>query len=373
MREKDYYAILGVPRNATQEEIKKAYRRLALKYHPDRNPGNPEAEEKFKEISEAYEVLSDPQKRAIYDSQGLSGLHRTGFRGFEDVEDIFSAFSDLFEEFFGFSFREKKGRRPRPGADLSYEISLTLEEVFRGKEAEITLERYERCEACKGSGTAPGAGPQYCHVCKGRGHIVHSEGFFRISTTCPHCHGMGTYVSEPCSRCHGEGRVWGRKRLKVKIPPGVEEGTLIRVPGEGEAGLYGGPPGDLYLKVRIKPHEYFRREGKDLHLDLIIGVVDAILGTETEVPLLSGEKIRIQIPKGSQPGDRLLVKGKGLPDPKGGPPGDLVVHLQVRLPTRVNREQEELLRRFAELEKSRSPKVKTQRKKGFWGRLLGEE
>ncbi len=373
MREKNYYAILGVPRNASQEEIKKAYRRLALKYHPDRNPDNPEAAEKFKEISEAYEVLSDPQKRAIYDSQGLSGLHRSGFRGFEDVEDIFSAFSDLFEEFFGFGFRrEKPGRRPRAGADLSYEISLSLEEVYRGKETEISLDLYQRCETCGGSGAAPGAGPRYCPVCKGRGQVVHTEGFFRLSTTCPHCQGLGTYISEPCPKCHGEGRVWGHKRLRVRIPPGVEDGALIRLPGEGEAGLYGGPAGDVYLKVRIKPHEYFRREGKNLHLDLVIGLVDAILGAETEVPHLSGQKVKIKIPRGSQPQDQIVIKGQGLPDPKGGPPGDLIVHLQVQLPSKVNREQEDLLKRFAELEKHKGPRVKTKGKRGFLGRIFGE-
>ena len=372
MKGKDYYAILGVSRNATQEEIKKAYRRLALKYHPDRNPGDREAEERFKEISEAYEVLSDPQKRAIYDSQGISGLHRTGFRGFEDIEDIFSAFSDLFEEFFGFGFKERTGRRPRAGADLSYEISLTLEEVYQGKETEIPLELYQRCEECGGSGLASGAGLRYCPVCKGLGRIVHSEGFFRLSTTCPYCHGVGTYVSDPCPKCHGEGRVWGRKRLRVRIPPGVEEGTVIRIPGEGEAGLYGGPPGDLYLKVRIKPHEYFRREGRDLHLDLVIGVVDAILGAETEVTYLSGEKIKIKIPRGTQPGDQILIKGRGLPDPKGGEPGHLIVRIHVRLPTRVNREQEELLRHFAELEEEKAPRVKSRRKKGFLGKIFGE-
>ncbi len=373
MREKDYYAILGVPRNATQEEIKKAYRKLALKYHPDRNPGNPEAEEKFKEISEAYEVLSDPEKRAIYDSQGLSGLHRSGFRGFEDISDIFSAFSDLFEEFFGFGFKtHRAARKPRPGADLSYEVSLSLEDVFHGKETEITLEKYERCEVCGGSGSAPGRGLKFCHFCKGKGYVVHSEGFFRISTTCPHCHGVGTLVAEPCEKCRGEGRYWKKKKIRVKIPPGVEDGTILRIAGEGEAGLYGGPPGDLYLKIRTRPHEYFRREGKDLHLDLIIGVVDAILGTETEVPLISGEKVKVTIPKGTQPGDTLLVKGKGLPDPKGGPPGDLIIHLNVKLPTRVNREQEELLKRFAEIEKEKSPKVKGKKKRSFLDKLFGE-
>ncbi|QJA06647.1 molecular chaperone DnaJ [Thermosulfurimonas marina] len=370
---KDYYALLGVPRNATQEEIKRAYRRLALKYHPDRNPGDPEAEERFKEISEAYEVLSDPEKRAIYDAQGHAGLHQRGFRGFEDVEDIFSAFSDLFEEFFGFSFRERSpGRKPRAGADLSYEVSLSLEEVYHGKEVEITLEKYLRCEECGGSGLAPGAGPRYCPVCKGRGHVVHSEGFFRLTTTCPHCQGMGTLISDPCPRCHGEGRVWGKRRLRVKIPPGVEEGSVIRVPGEGEAGLYGGPPGDLYLKIRTKPHAYFRREGKNLVLTLVIGVVDAILGARTEVQHLSGETIPIEIPRGTQPGDRLLLKGKGLPDPRGGEPGDLLVEIEVRLPSRVNREQEELLRRFSELEKSEGPQVKSRKKSGFWRKIFKE-
>jgi len=364
VNKKDYYEILGVSPQASQEEIKKAYRRLALKYHPDRNPGDKEAAEKFKEISEAYEVLSDPEKRAIYDARGHSGLYDQGYRGFTDVEDIFSAFSDLFEEFLGgwggFKKRRRTERRPQTGADLSYEISVDLEDVLHGKEIELEIERYETCIACGGSGLAPGATPQYCPTCKGRGYIVHSEGFFRLSTTCPHCKGVGTFVSDPCPECRGEGRVRIRKVLKVKIPPGVEDGMVIRVPGEGEGGLYGGPPGDLYLRVHLRPHKVFERRGRDLYLKVTIPVTYAILGGEIEVPTLE-EEIKVKIPPGTQPDDTLVVEGLGLPDYRSGRRGNLILQIKVEIPKKLTKRQEELMREFAEIE--------AEKKKGLFHRL----
>ncbi len=353
---KDYYEILGVSRNASQEEIKRAYRRLARQYHPDLRPGDKKAEERFKEISEAYEVLSDPEKRAIYDAQGHSGLHDRGYQGFSDVEDIFSAFSDLFEEFLGnfggFGSPRAREKRPQKGSDLSYEISISLEDVYYGKELELEIERYENCKACNGSGLAPGAKHQYCPTCKGKGYVVHAEGFFRLTTTCPRCHGAGTFISNPCPKCNGQGRRRARRKIKVKVPQGLEEGAILKVPGAGEAGLHGGPPGDLYIHVHVRPHEHFTREGKNLYLEVPISVIEAILGGEIEVPTFEGP-IKVSLPKGIQPGDSLAVEGKGLPDPYGGPPGDLILRFKVEIPKKLTPRQEELLREFAEIEKEK--------------------
>jgi molecular chaperone DnaJ len=360
VRKKDYYEILGVSRQASQEEIKKAYRRLARQYHPDLRPGDKEAEERFKEISEAYEVLSDPQKRAIYDAQGHSGLHDHGYQGFTDVEDIFAAFSDLFEEFLGgfggFGRSRARGRRPRRGPDLSYEITVSLEDIYRGKEVELEIERYESCEACGGSGLAPGAQPQYCPTCRGRGYVVHSEGFFRLSTTCPRCHGAGTFVSEPCPECRGQGRRRVKRKIKVKIPPGLEEGAVLKVPGGGEAGIHGGPPGDLYLRVHILPHKLFERHGKDLLLEVPLPVTEAILGGEIEVPTLE-EPVKVKVPAGMQPGETLILEGKGLPDPQGGRRGDLILRFKIEIPKKLTKRQEELLREFAEIEKEKQGNI----------------
>ncbi len=362
---KDYYEILGVPRNASQEEIKRAYRRLARKYHPDLHPGDKKAEERFKEISEAYEVLSDPEKRAVYDARGHAGLHDQGYQGFTDLDDIFSAFSDIFEEFLGgfggFTRRRRASRRPRRGADLSYEVTVSLEDVYTGRELSLEVERYENCATCGGTGLTPGAKPQYCPTCKGRGHVVHTEGFFRLSTTCPTCHGVGTFISDPCPSCRGEGRVRKRRTLKVRIPAGIEDGAVIKVPGEGEAGLYGGPSGDLYLKVHVLPHELFKRQGKDLYLEVPISVVDAMLGGEIEVPTLE-ETVKVKIPRGIQPGDTLALEGKGLPDLEGGDRGDLILRFKIEIPRDLTPRQEELLREFAAIEK--------EKKGGFFKKLF---
>ncbi|WP_456431726.1 molecular chaperone DnaJ [Thermosulfuriphilus sp.] len=367
MTNKDYYEILGVSRDASAEEIKKAYRRLALKYHPDRNPGDKEAEERFKEASEAYEVLSDPEKRAVYDRFGHQGLSGQGYKtGFEDFQDIFSTFSDLFEEFFGFSpgFSHRGRSRPRRGADLRYDLTIDLEDAATGKEVEIEFSRFEICLTCQGSGVRPGGQRSYCPVCQGRGQVVHSEGFFRISSTCPHCRGAGTINADPCPDCGGQGRLKRRRRLLVEIPPGVDTGNRLRIKGEGEAGLNGGPPGDLYVVIHVRPHELFERRGDDLFCRIPISFVKAALGDEITLKTLWGEE-RLSIPRGIQPGETLLLKGQGMPRLKGGGRGDLIVQIDVEIPRKLTRRQEELLREFEALE--------GEKKEGFFQKIFRRE
>ncbi len=377
---KDYYAILGVPRNATQEEIKRAYRRLALKYHPDRNPGNKEAEEKFKEISEAYEVLSDPEKRAIYDSQGYAGLRSHGFRGFEDISDIFSAFSDLFEEFFGFSPREEQ--RKRDGADISTEVWLNFEDLFTGKEIKLTYSRHEACPTCGGAGYDKGKGTKTCSVCGGKGRVTYVEGFFRLSYTCPDCRGRGFEYVEICPTCRGKGLILAERELKVEIPPGVEDGIIFRVPGEGEAGLHGGRPGDLYLRVRVKPHPFLYRRGQDVYLNLRVPLISALLEEEITIPYVN-EELKVKIPRGIQPGEEITIKGKGLPSKDGKHRGDLIIVLEVELPKKISPKAKELLKELAKEEgwdggaepvilnrpSQEEKEAKGKRKGGFWERL----
>ncbi|PMP69261.1 MAG: molecular chaperone DnaJ [Thermodesulfobacterium geofontis] len=377
MAYKDYYAILGVPRDATQEEIKRAYRRLALKYHPDRNPGNKEAEEKFKEISEAYEVLSDPEKRAIYDAYGYSGLKSTGYRGFEDISDIFKAFSDIFEEFFDFSFEEKVHTRPKDGADLSYEIVLDFEDLFQDKKVKLEMEKFEVCEVCKGLGYDPERGIKTCEVCKGRGKVTYTEGFFRISYTCPDCKGKGTVYVAHCSNCKGSGKVWRKKELEVVIPAGIEDGSILRIPREGEPGIFGGKPGDLFLRVKIKPHRYFYREKNNLIGQIKINFVSAIFGDKIKIPYF-GEELEIEIPPGIQPGEEIVIEGKGLPDVKTGKRGNLILKVQIELPKKISKEGEKLLKKFAEVEGIKSfenelllnPKNSKNRKNKFWEKFI---
>ncbi len=374
MAYKDYYEILGVPRNATQEEIKRAYRRLARKYHPDRNPGDKEAEEKFKEISEAYEVLSDPEKRAIYDNYGYSGLKSSGYSGFEDVSDIFKTFSDIFEDFFGFSFEEKSYTRPRDGADLSYEVVLELGDLFKDKKIDIEVEKLETCEKCSGLGHNLEKGVKTCETCKGRGRVTYTEGFFRISYTCPDCKGRGTIYVEKCSHCKGTGRVWKKKKLNLTIPAGVEDGTILRIPGEGEAGLFGGSPGDLYIRVKVKPHPIFYRNRSDIIGNLKISFVSAILGTKINIPYF-GEEIEVEVPPGTQPGDEIVIKNKGLPDPKTGKRGNLILKVQIELPKKVSEEGKELLKKFAQVEGLEDfdqglESYHKKKKEGFWKKFI---
>lgn len=343
---KDYYRILGVGRDATPDEIKKKYRQIALQYHPDRNPGNKEAEEKFKEAAEAYEVLRDPEKRRLYDHYGHEGVSSTGFTGFHDFSDIFRSFSDIFEDFFGFGDFGPREGRPLAGSDLRYDLTLDFMDATLGTEVTIEVPRTRICRTCGGSGAKPGTGKVPCPVCRGRGVVTRTQGIFQITTTCTRCGGLREFISEPCPDCHGEGQIREKKKLKVKIPPGVDSGTHLVMAGEGNAGRFGGPPGDLYIILQVRPHELFRREGYDLHLDVPISFVQAALGTRISIPTLKDTK-EIVIPPGTQPGEVIRLRGEGVPYPKGGRQGDLLVTVRVVIPRDLTPRQTELLQELA--------------------------
>lgn len=349
MTKRDYYEILGVPRSASGEEIKKAYRQLALKYHPDRCPGDREAEAKFKEAAEAYEVLRDPDKKRMYDQYGHEGLHGSGFQGFSNFDDIFSNFSDIFGEVFGFGGRGRsQRRRPSRGADLRYDASITLEEAARGTEVELEIPKTEVCDRCGGSGAEPGTSPEPCGICGGRGQVYRTQGFFTISTTCAHCRGTGKVIAKPCKTCRSAGTVVKKKQIKVKIPPGVDTGATMRVTGEGEAGELGGPPGDLYVFIEIKPHETFIRQGDDLYVEIPVSFVQAALGTTIKVPTLDGE-VDLDIKPGTQPNEIYTIRDKGIKHLRANGIGSLNVGIKVEIPKKLTKEQEDLLQQFAKL------------------------
>ena len=350
MEKRDYYEILGVSRDASLEEIKRSYRKLAMAYHPDRNPGNKEAEEKFKEASEAYEVLSDPEKRSIYDQFGHEGLKNSGFSGFRGFEDIFSSFGDIFEEFFGFGQRDHRTRGQR-GSDLRLDLTISFMDAAFGKEVEIEIPKIDTCSECNGSGTAKGTGPTTCPQCGGTGKIIRSQGgffSFTIATPCPTCHGEGVIIRDPCKKCGGTGRVKINKKISVKIPPGVDNGTRLRIHGEGEAGYMGGPAGDLYVIVHVKPDDFFERKGDNLFCQIPISFPQAALGTKIMVPTLNGEK-ELKIPRGTQPGTTFKIKGEGMPRMRGYGRGDLFVSVFVTVPTQLTKKEEELIREFAKI------------------------
>ncbi|RME69448.1 MAG: molecular chaperone DnaJ [Nitrospirae bacterium] len=343
---KDYYKILGVSRNATQEEIKKAFRRLALKYHPDRNQGDKEAEEKFKEINEAYAVLGDPEKRAQYDRFGTADI--SGFEtGFGFGSTTFGEFfEDLFEDFFGTFAGRRRRPRPQKGADLKYDLTITLEEAARGVEKEISIPRWQLCPDCGGSGARPGTSPVRCPQCDGTGYVRYQQGFFTVTRTCSRCQGEGTFIKDPCKNCNGSGKVRQYRDILLKIPPGVDEGSRLRVAGEGELGQYGGPPGDLYIFIHIKPHEFFQRKGDDLYCELPISFPQAALGGEIEVPTLYGTE-KIHIPAGTSSGTEFVLKGKGMPRLGSSRRGNMVVRVYVDVPKKLTQKQRELLEEFA--------------------------
>ena len=359
MEKRDYYDVLGLSRGASDEEIKKSYRKLAMKYHPDRNPGKKEAEEKFKEAAEAYEVLRDPEKRRLYDQFGHEGLKGTGFRGFSGFEDIFSTFGDIFEDFFGFGTRRSR-TAARRGADLRYDIQLSFAEAAFGKETEIEILKASQCDRCEGTGAKPGTYPATCPGCQGKGQVTRSQGFFNISTTCPHCNGEGKIIANPCVDCRGTGKVTKKKKVSAKIPGGVEDGSRLRLRGEGEEGERGGAPGDLYVVLHVERHPLFDREGDDIICQIPISFTQAALGTEIDIPTLNGTK-KIHIPRGTQSGHAFRLKGEGTHHLRGHGRGDQIVEVIVKTPTKLTKKQEELLREFARINGE-----ETILKKGFW-------
>jgi molecular chaperone DnaJ len=346
---RDYYEILGVKRDATPEEIKKAYRQLALKNHPDKNPGDPEAERRFKEGAEAYEVLSDQAKRHRYDRYGHAGMDGAGVHDFRNAEDIMSAFSDIFGGgLFGDMFGQRR-RGPRPGQDLLFKLEIDLQEAARGSTKSIDLNRQEYCNECKGSGARKGTVATTCNYCGGQGQVVQSRGFFQVATTCPACGGEGVRVTDPCPGCRGAGRVQTAVNLKVDIPPGVESGMWLQIRGQGEPGDLNAPRGNLRIQVLVRKHPFFERNRNDLNCQVPISFSQAALGAEIEVPTLDGPD-RLHIPKGTQSGDVLRIKGRGMPDIGGRGRGDELVEVIVETPRFLSARQEELFRELAELE-----------------------
>ena len=350
MSKRDYYEILGVNRDASDDELKKAYRKLAMKYHPDRNPDNPKAEASFKEAKEAYEILSDSRKRAAYDQFGHAGVDPQagmggGFGGF-GAGGFADAFGGIFDEIFGGGRGGGRASAYR-GSDLRYNIEVTLEQAAFGTETKIRIPTMESCETCKGSGARPGTQPTTCTTCHGSGQVRIQQGFFSIQQTCPKCHGSGRMISDPCSACHGAGRVKRHKTLSVKIPAGVDEGDRIRLSGEGEHGINGGPPGDLYVQVHLKPHPVFQREGNDLHCEMPISFATAALGGEIEIPTLENAA-KIKIPAETQSGKTFRLRGKGIKGVRSQTPGDLFCHVVLETPVNLTERQKELLRELEE-------------------------
>ena len=368
MTEKDYYQILGVDRNATPEQIKKAYRKLALKYHPDRNPGDKQAEEKFKEAAEAYEALGDPQKRRLYDQYGHAGLRGTDFHSFSGFEDIFNSFGDIFGDLFGMG-GARRPDAPRRGADLRYDLRIDLREAAFGCEKKISFQQAEDCPACHGSGADPKEGFTTCTACGGAGQLTHRQGFFTINTTCSYCRGEGRIIKKSCAECRGLGHLKKKKELAVKIPAGVESGSRLRVAGAGEAGRKGGPPGDLYVFIQVEQDDVFTRQGDDVLCEVSIGMAQATLGTEITIPTLEGEQTTLTIPAGTQSGAVFRRQGAGVPHLRRRGRGDQLIRVQVRIPTRLSARQEELMREFASLA---GEKV-TLHKKSFFERITGHK
>ena len=350
---RDYYEVLGVPKNASDEEIKKAYRKLAMKFHPDRNQGDAakEAEVKFKEVKEAYEMLSDGDKRAAYDQYGHAGVDpnmRGGPGGPEGFGGFAEAFGDIFGDIFGQGRgRGGGGRQVFRGNDLSYAMEVSLEEAATGKDAQIRIPTWDSCETCHGSGAKPGTQAKTCTTCNGQGVVQMRQGFFSVQQTCPQCRGAGKVIPEPCTACHGQGKVKKNKTLEVKIPAGIDDGMRIRSAGNGEPGMNGGPPGDLYIEIRLKKHSIFERDGDDLHCVVPVSLARAALGGEIEVPTLNG-KAAIDIPEGTQHGKQFRLRGKGIKGVRSSYPGDLYCHIGVEVPVKLTEHQRKLLKELEE-------------------------
>ncbi len=361
---RDYYEVLGASRDAGDGELKAAYRKLALKYHPDRNPGDAEAEENFKEAAEAYEVLRDTKKRRIYDQYGHEGLEGAGFSGFGGFEDIFSSFGSIFEDFFGFGGSGRSRSRVQRGSDLRYDLKLSFMEAAFGTETEINVEKSELCPSCAGNRCEPGTQPETCSYCGGSGQVSQSQGFFTVRTTCPSCRGNGQSIPNPCAHCRGAGQIVAQKKVSVKIPAGVDNGSRLRLTGEGEAGGYGGQPGDLYVFIHVEAHDFFKRDDTDVICQIPISFIQAALGHTITVPTLKGEK-ELKIPKGAQYGDTYRFRGEGIPSLRYGNRGDQIIQVVIKTPTHLNRKQEQLLKDFAKIESGKlSRKLKDILKNG---------
>jgi len=373
MAKRDYYDVLGVNKSSTADQIKSAYRKLAVKYHPDKNKGDKTAEEKFKEASEAYHVLSNTERKQNYDNFGHAAFEngagggRGGFGNF----DFSSHFSDIFEDFFseGFGGGRRNRKSNNRGSDLRYDLSITLEEAYSGKKQDIKFSTSEKCDTCKGSGSKPGHDAGSCSMCGGHGQVRSSQGFFTVQQTCPQCSGLGEEITNPCSGCNGQGKKQTSKRLSVTIPKGVDDGTRIRLTGKGEAGSRGAGSGDLYLFINVYSHDLFKRSDENLFFECPISIADAALGTSIEIPTIDGGKAKIKIPSGTQSGKQFRLKGKGMPYMRGSGTADLYVQVNTEIPVSLNKEQKELLEKFREIENEKSnPSIKKffQKAKSFW-------
>jgi molecular chaperone DnaJ len=374
MAKRDYYTVLGLGRDATEEDIKKSYRKLAMKFHPDRNTDDKQAEDKFKEAKEAYEILSDARKRAAYDQFGHAGVEgmagAAGARGFGAGAEGFGGFADAFGDIFGEIFGQNRGGRGNGvyrGADLRYNLELALEEAARGTEVKIRIPAMEECGTCHGSGAKPGTQPKQCPACNGRGEVRVSQGFFSIQQPCPQCHGTGKIIPDPCATCSGAGRIRKHKTLSVKIPAGVDQDDRIRLTGEGEAGMNGGPSGDLYVVVNLKPHPMFQREGADLHCEMPVSFGIAALGGELEIPTLDGHAT-IKVPSESQTGQVFRLRNKGIRPVRGSVTGDLYCHVSLETPVKLTARQKELLREFEAINEQ-DPGAHSPRAKSFFDKV----
>jgi molecular chaperone DnaJ len=350
MSKRDYYEILGVSRTASEAELKAAFRKLAMQHHPDRNPGDDECEHRFKELNEAYDVLKDGDKRAAYDRFGHAAFEHGGVGGGHGFgADFASTFADIFDDLFGMG-----GRRGRPsgrerGADLRYNMEISLEEAFTGRTAQVRIPTSVTCEACSGTGAKTGTRPRACPTCGGHGRVRHAQGFFTLERTCPACHGRGQVIEDPCPSCSGSGRVTRERTLSVNIPAGVEDGTRIRLAGEGEAGVRGGPAGDLYIFLSITSHQFFQRDGADLHCRVPVSMVTAALGGAFDVPTIDGGKTKVKVPEGTQSGRRFRLQGKGMPVLRSKQMGDMYVQVIVETPQKLSKRQKDLLAEFEKI------------------------
>lgn len=350
MAKADYYELLGVSRTASDADLKSAFRKLAMKHHPDKNPGDKAAEAKFKELNEAYQTLSDPQKRAAYDRFGHAAFENGGMGGGPGFgNDFASSMADIFEDLFGDLSGRRGGRRPdgrERGSDLRYNLEITLEEAYKGKTATLKVPTSISCDACAGTGAKPGSKPKTCSTCGGQGRVRASQGFFSIERTCPSCGGRGETIDDPCRSCGGAGRVTRERTLSVNVPAGVEDGTRIRLAGEGEAGLRGGPSGDLYIFLAIKPHPFLQRDGADLFCRVPVSMVTASLGGDLTVPVLDGQEVAVKVPEGTQTGKQIRLRGRGMPVLRAREQGDLYIQIVVETPQQLSARQKELLREF---------------------------